>query len=136
MWPFKQGKEQVPERTCRQCHYFNEYVFPERVQPDKKVIHGGVVRWECSRGKFDLNELAPCSLFEYEPNWQRRIPFPTLHIPLPVANSGSLTPEPIKEWVRQQTDLSPAERNELAADLEGYFRKRQARIQSEKLGGE
>lgn len=46
------------------------------------------------------------------------------------------TPEPIQAWVKQQTDLSPVERDEFAADLEGYFRKRKARIQSENLGGE
>lgn len=43
------------------------------------------------------------------------------------------TPEPIREWIRQQTDLSPAERDELAADMEGYFKQRKARIEYEKL---
>ncbi|MBY0052298.1 hypothetical protein H7K32_11505 [Brevibacillus agri] len=38
------------------------------------------------------------------------------------------TPEPIREWIRQQTDLSPAERDELAADMEGYFKQRKERI--------
>lgn len=44
-----------------------------------------------------------------------------------------MTPEPIREWIQQQTDLSPKEQDELAADLEGYFRKRKARIEQEKL---
>ncbi|WP_309479433.1 hypothetical protein [Brevibacillus agri] len=45
----------------------------------------------------------------------------------------SVTPKPIKEWIQQQTDLSPTERDELAADMEGYFRQRKARIEYEKL---
>lgn len=44
-----------------------------------------------------------------------------------------LTPEPIQEWVRQQTDLPPAERDELAEDLENYFVQRRNRIEQEKL---
>lgn len=45
----------------------------------------------------------------------------------------TMTPEPIKEWVQQQMDLSPAERDELAEDLENYFVQRRKRIEQEKL---
>ncbi|MCC8435457.1 hypothetical protein HP567_012970 [Brevibacillus sp. M2.1A] len=43
------------------------------------------------------------------------------------------TPKPISEWIRQQTDLSSEERDELAEDLENYFVQRRKRIEQEKL---
>lgn len=86
MWPFK--SRQDPEKTCRQCHYFNEYVFPDRLLPDKTVIPGGISRWECSRGNFDLKDLAACELFKYDSDWQKRIPFPPL--PAPPKNGSSV----------------------------------------------
>lgn len=42
------------------------------------------------------------------------------------------TPEPIKEWIRQQSDLSSLEQAELAEDLESYFVQRHNRIEHEK----
>lgn len=133
MWPFSSKEAKSPEKTCRQCHYFNEYKFPDRVLPDKRVVRGEVTRWECSRGDFDLNNLDPCELFLKNPSWQNRIPLLTLRIPRVTSNGRSMTPEPVKDWIQKQTDLSPAERDDLAEDLENYFVQRSKRIEQEKL---
>lgn len=42
------------------------------------------------------------------------------------------TPGPIRDWIQQQTDLSQAERDDLAEELEEYFVKRRQRIEAER----
>lgn len=95
-------------------------------------------------------EIGEMEYHHMEPGTKFRIPFSDKSIYFKVMANGigeihvktlteeeyraceSMTPEPVKEWVEQQADLSQKERDELAEDLENYFVQRRKRIEQEK----
>lgn len=46
--------------------------------------------------------------------------------------SGKITPDKVAEWIEQQSDLTPQEKEELEVELESYFIQRQKRIDAMK----
>lgn len=65
-------------KTCKQCRYYIEYSKAPKLLPDKTVVPGGITRRWCDYGDFELHDLEPCELFQYDYDWIARIPLPEL----------------------------------------------------------